>query len=102
MSVYLQATLEVKASELARFNTVMVDAVEILERQGWKLLNALIQRTGRLNTVIDIWELESFEHFDMALQAFAADPRFPDFKKALDEAVISETLVFAVKAPYAH
>lgn len=98
----MHVTLDVKAAELQRFHGVMAEAVAILESHGWKLLNALVQRTGRLNTVIDIWELDSFEHFDVGLKAFIADPRFVAIKTALDETVLTETIVFAAKAPYAH
>lgn len=102
MSVFLHVTMDVKASELGRFNKVMAEAVEILEGEGWSLFSALIQRTGKLNTVIDIWELNDFQHFDDGLQKFIANPRFAGIKKVLDETVLTETIVFAVKAPYAH
>ena len=100
MSTYLHVTLEVNAAGMRRFVEVMSEVVAIMEGNGWKLAGAFIQRTGRLNTVIDLWELESFDHFDRALQAFRKHPRFPEIKAALDETVISETIVFADRAPY--
>ena len=100
MSVYLHVTLEVKASGLARFNAVMAEAVPILESEGWVLFAALVQRTGRLNTVIDVWRLDGFDHFDAGFQAFIAHPRFAAIKAVLDETVLSETIVFASAAPY--
>jgi hypothetical protein len=35
-----------------------------MESHGWKLSNAFIARTGKLNTVIDLWEMDDFAHFD--------------------------------------
>lgn len=101
MSVYLHVTLEIHAAQLARFVDGMArTATPYLESAGWRLKGAYIQRSGRLGNVIDIWELEDFQHYDRALAAFAADPAFPAFKAMLDEAVISETVVFADPAPY--
>jgi len=77
-------------------------AVPFLERQGWKLSGAFVQRSGRLGNVIDVWELEDFQHYDRALQALMADAAFPAFKKVLEETVISETVVFANRASYMH
>jgi hypothetical protein len=101
MSVHLHVTLGVRAAGLAAFCGVMGEAVEILEGHGWKLAGAFVQRTGRLNTVIDLWELDDMNHFDAGLKAFLAHPRFGAIKAVLDETVISETIVFADKAPYA-
>ena len=100
MSVFLHVTLEVKAAGMGRFLAAMAEATPILEGHGWKLAGAFVQRTGRLNTVIDLWELEDFGHFDRALQAFIGHPRFPEIKAVLDDTVNSETIVFADKAPY--
>jgi hypothetical protein len=101
MSVYLHVTLEIHAAGLGRFLAAMEEtAVPILEREGWKLAGAFVQRTGRLGNVIDLWELDDFEHFDRGIQAFSARPEFPAFKKVLEETVISETIVFANAASY--
>jgi len=101
MSVYLHVTLEIHAAGLARFLDGMEKtAVPFLEKQGWRLAGAFVQRTGRLGNVIDLWELEDFQHYDRALQSFMADPAFPAFRALLAETVISETVVFADKASY--
>lgn len=100
MSVFIHVTLEVKAAGFTRFVETMGQAVPILEGLGWKLTGGFVQRTGRLNTVIDIWELEDFEHFDRGLKAFVAAPGFLAIKAALDETVTSETIVFADRLPY--
>ncbi|HEX7761811.1 MAG TPA: NIPSNAP family protein [Caulobacteraceae bacterium] len=101
MSVYLHVTLEIHAAGLGRFLDAMGEtAVPFLEGQGWRLAGAFVQRTGRLGNVIDLWELDDFQHYDRALQAFMADERFPAFRTLLAETVISETVVFADKASY--
>ena len=103
MSVYLHVTLEVRAAGLGRFLEAMEKtAVPFLEREGWRLAGAFVQRTGRLHTIIDLWELDDFQHYDRALKALAADPGFPAFSALLAETVISETIVFADRASYMH
>lgn len=101
MSVYLHVTLEIHAAGLGRFLEAMEQtATPFLEGQGWRLAGAFVQRTGRLGNVIDLWELDDFQHYDRALQAFMADASFPAFRDLLAETVISETVVFADKASY--
>ncbi|MFL5295758.1 MAG: NIPSNAP family protein [Phenylobacterium sp.] len=101
MSVYIHVTLEIHAAGLGRFLEAMEKtAVPFLEGQGWKLSGAFVQRSGRLGNVIDLWELDDFQHYDRALQALMRDPAFPVFKKVLEETVISETVVFADRASY--
>jgi hypothetical protein len=101
MSVYLHVTLEIHAAGLARFLDGMdKTAVPFLEGQGWKLAGAFVQRSGRLGNVIDLWELDDFQHYDTALKAFQAEPGFSAFAGMLAETVISETVVFADKASY--
>jgi hypothetical protein len=101
MSVYLHVTLEIHAAGLRRFLAAMSDtAVPILEREGWRLAGAFVQRSGRLGNVIDLWELDDYQHYDRALQAFMANDAFPAFKQVLEETVISETVVFADPASY--
>ena len=100
MSTFLHVTLEVKAAGLAKFLETMGEATPLLEGWGWKLHGAFVQRTGKLNTVIDVWELRDYNQFDEVLKKFASHPRFPAIKAVLDETVNSETIVFASKAPY--
>jgi hypothetical protein len=103
MSVYLHVTLEVHATGLRRFLDGMENvAVPILEREGWRLAGAFVQRTGRLGNVIDLWELEDYQHYHRALAAFMAEDSFAAFSAMLAETVISETIVFAEPASYMH
>jgi len=95
MSVFVHVTLEVKAAGMARFVEVMGETVPMLEGWGWKLVGAYLQRTGKLNTVIDLWELKDLNELDAVLKKFVAHPRFPAIKAVLDETVESETIVFA-------
>ncbi len=103
MSVYLHVTLEIHAAGLNRFLEAMEKiAVPFLEGEGWRLSGAFVQRTGRLGNIIDLWELDDFQHYDRGIQALSARPEFPALKEVLAETVISETIVFADAASYMH
>jgi hypothetical protein len=100
MSVYLHVTLEIRAGALPAFSALMEELLPVVEAAGWKLNGAFVQRSGRLNTVIDLWELEDYNHFDRGLQAIAAHPEADRYLATLADTVLSETIVFAQKASY--
>ena len=100
MTVCLQATLEIEATGFTRFTEIMGEAVAILENAGWKLDAAYMHCTGRLHTVVDMWQLADYNHFDRGMQALMAHPRFPAIAQVLAETVRNETLVFLQKFSY--
>lgn len=100
MAVYFQATIEVRAAGFAKFMETIARVVELAEGAGWELVGAYVQRSGRLQTVIDIWKLEDFNHFDRGMQALRESPQFAEIGAALAETVERETIVFLDAAPY--
>lgn len=67
------------------------------DKAGWKLLGCYEQRVGRLNTLVDLWELEDYNHFTRAFSAYRGDPDYPAIRVALDECIEQETLAFMEK-----
>jgi hypothetical protein len=101
MGIHLQATLEIEAAGFERFVATMGEAVPILESIGWRLAGAYMHCTGRLHTVVDLWQLEDYNHYERGMQALMGHPRFPALAKALAETVRNETLVFLQPLRYA-
>jgi NIPSNAP len=101
MSIHLQATLEIQAAGFERFVATMAQAVPILEAVGWKLDSAYMHCTGRLSTVVDLWQLEDYNHYDRGMQALMTHPAFPQIRQALADTVRNETLVFMQRLAYA-
>ena len=95
MSVFLIATIEVKASLFGPFTEAMGTLQAIVESAGWKLSSAYVLRTGQMNTVIDVWELNDHNHMSAGFAAVATDPRAAGIQGVLGEAVLKETLTFA-------
>jgi hypothetical protein len=100
MSVYLIANIQVRPASFAKFTAVMSKIVAIAEAAGWKLASAYVTRVGQLSTVIDVWELDDFNHMNLGMQALATHPDFPSIQAVLQDAVIQETLSFADKLVY--
>jgi len=100
MTVQMHVTLEVKAAGMAQFCDVMREIVPIVEKAGWKLRGAFVQSTGRLNTVIDIWDLDDYDHLDRGIAAIVSHADGQRILGILADSVSSETIVFAKPAPY--
>ena len=69
-------------------------------RVGWKLDAAYMHCTGRLNTVVDMWVLDDYNHYDRGMQALMGHPRFAAIREGLAATVRNETLVFLQKLSY--
>lgn len=96
--IYMQSTLELKADGVARFTETMKRIVAVVEGEGWHLVTAVMQISGRLHTAIDLWEMEDMNHYQRALGALRADRRFPEIAAVLASTIERETVVFGVRA----
>jgi hypothetical protein len=96
----MQSTLEVEAVGFGRFMALMGELVPILEGVGWKLEGAFMHTSGRLNTVVDLWRLEDYNHYGRGLAVLMAHPEFPRFSQTLGEVVRNETVVFLQQLQY--
>jgi hypothetical protein len=100
MATYFQTTIELRAEHVESFCQVMRRIVPIVEAAGWKLLDAFMQSTGRLNTAIDTWELPDMNHYELGLQTLMTHPEYAELGAVLACAVERETVVFMNRAPY--
>lgn len=100
MGIYMQSTLELKADGVERFTETMKQIVEFVEGQGWHLVTAIMQMSGRLHTAVDLWELDDMNHYVRALGVLREDPRFPAMAQVLADTIERETVVFGSKAAW--
>jgi hypothetical protein len=100
MSLNMKSTLEIEANGFGRFVALMGEMVPILEAEGWKLEGAYMHTSGRLNTVVDLWRLEDYNHYGRGLQVLMAHPEFPRFSQTLGEVVRNENVVFLQALEY--
>jgi|GraSoiStandDraft_16_1057320.scaffolds.fasta_scaffold1692617_2 hypothetical protein len=93
--VYLQASLKLRPGTLSQFTTLLNKLVPVVGKHGWKLLGSYASMVGRLNTVVDLWELPTPD----AVQAALADPELQKFAPQINEIVEDETLQLLTKLP---
>jgi hypothetical protein len=100
MSYYLLATLKVKYGQQRKFYEVMGHLKPVLERSGWKLVGAYENAIGRLNTVIDLWEIDDPNAVSSTLAAASKDSEFVRWAAHLPELLDEEVLQIMTKVPY--
>jgi hypothetical protein len=89
--VYLQASVKLRAGKLQDF----VSLLNSLTPDGWKLLGSYASVVGRLNTVVDMWELPN----EAAIQAALSDSEMAKYASRIGEIVEDETLTLLNKLP---
>ncbi len=100
MSYYLLATLKVKYGQQRKFYEVMGHLKPVLEKLGWKLIGAYENAIGRLNTVIDLWEIDDPNAVSSTLAAASNDTEFVRWAAHLPELLDEEVLQIMTKVPY--
>lgn len=93
--VYLQASLKLRPGKLQQFTEMLNQLVPVVGKHGWKLVGSFASTVGRLNTVVDLWELPDAN----AVQAALADPELQKFAPQINEVVEDETLQLMTKLP---
>ena len=93
--VYLQASLKLRAGKLQDFVSMMNSVTPVVGKHGWKLLGSYATVVGRLNTVVDLWELPN----EAALQAALSDSEMAKYASRIGEIIEDETLTLLNKLP---
>src|SRR5262249_33571232 len=69
-------------------------------RKGWKLIGAYQNAIGRLNSVVDLWEVSDPNAVTKTLAAVSRDKEFAQWAAQLPELVEEEVLQLMSKLPY--
>lgn len=98
--IYLKSEIEIRPGHIPdMLDLLKTRLFPILEGSGgWKMLGCFVQRTGQLNTIIDLWELEDYNHYERGMTAVREDAGYPEIRKAIDTHVEKERLVFMNRA----
>ena len=98
--VYLHVTLKVKQNKVEPFCEILSHIVPVLERHGWKLIGAYQTQIGRLNTIVDLWELPDANAVQSVLEVVGQTPEFQEWAPKLEECLEDEVLQIMTKVPY--
>ncbi len=94
--------MKIRPGQMSRFNEVMAEMVPEMEARGWKLVGAWSNLIGRLDTVVDLWQVEDANAVRTTLMATAGHPDFPRWYATLSDVVLEETLQLMLPLPYMH
>ncbi|MBV8771922.1 MAG: NIPSNAP family protein [Deltaproteobacteria bacterium] len=93
--VYLQASIKLRAGKLQDFVSLINGLTPVVAKHGWKLLGSYATVVGRLNTVMDLWELPN----EAALQAALSDSEMAKHAPRINEIIEDEILTLFNKLP---
>ncbi|NLR73204.1 hypothetical protein HGI47_20240 [Novosphingobium sp. ERN07] len=94
--LYLKAEITVTPGHLqAMLDLLNTRIFPIMENSGtWRMVGCFVQRSGRLNTIIDLWEMDDYPDFATTYDRFREHPDYAEIRVLLDRYVETETLVF--------
>jgi hypothetical protein len=93
--VYMTASIKLHPGKLPDFIALINKLTPVVAKHGWKLVGSYASIVGRLNTVIDLWELPEPNAVEKAL----SDPELQKFGPQIAEIVEDETLAVLTKLP---
>ncbi|MBK9178083.1 MAG: NIPSNAP family protein [Acidimicrobiales bacterium] len=99
--VFLHVTLKIRQGMMGRFDAVLAEMVPALEEAGWRLVGAWTTTVGRLNTVIDLWELPDADAVESVLAAVSGHPDFGRWYAELSAVTEDEVLALMTPTAYA-
>jgi hypothetical protein len=98
--VYLHVTLKIYQGKVEKLCEILSHLVPLLEKRGWKLVGAYQNVIGRLNTVVDLWQLPDANAVESVLAAAWQEPEFQKWAAELEGCVEEEVLQIMTKVPY--
>jgi hypothetical protein len=93
--IYLQASIKLRAGKLQDFVSLLNSLTPVVGKHGWKLLGSYATVVGRVNTVVDLWELPN----EAAIQAALSDSELAKHASRTGEIIEDETLTLLNKLP---
>ena len=93
--VYLQASIKLHPGKLEDFTKLINDLLPVVGKHGWKLIGSYATLVGRLNTVVDLWEIPNTE----AVAALLGDAEMQKHAHRIAEIVEDEVLTVLTKLP---
>jgi hypothetical protein len=93
--VYLHYSIKLRAGRLQDFVSLPNSLTPLMAKHGWKLLGSYASVVGRLNTVVDLWELPN----EAAIQAAMSDSEVAKVASRFGEIIEDQTLTLLNKLP---
>ena len=91
--VYMTASIKLYPGKQPDFIALINEILPVVAKHGWKLVGSYASVVGRLNTVMDFWELPE----PNALEKGLADPALQKYGPRIAEIVEDEVLSILTK-----
>jgi hypothetical protein len=98
--IFFLATIKVRPGKMAEFCELMPRVVAIMEAQGWRLVGAWTNLGGRINVVIDLWQIPDANALPGGLGTLLEDLNWPELARGLAEFVEDEVIQLMTRVPF--
>lgn len=93
--VYMKAEISVTNGNLNNMVELLKTRVfPIMEGFGWRMIGCFVQTSGRLGTIVDLWEMNDLNVFSGVYDRYRSHPDYPEIRRLLDIYIDTETIVF--------
>jgi hypothetical protein len=98
--LHILSTIKIRPGKLPQFCEFMPRLVQFMERQDWRLLGAWTHLGGRINVVIDLWQIPDANALPRALGVLMVAAEWPEMSRELAEYVEDEAIQLMSSLPY--
>jgi hypothetical protein len=93
--IYVQASIKLYPGKLQDFTSLINELLPVVGKHGWKLVGSYATLVGRLNTVVDLWELPN----EAAIGAAMGDAELQKRGAKIAEIIEDEVFTVLTKLP---
>ena len=93
--IYVQASIKLRPGKLQDFTNLISELLPVVGKHGWKLVGSFATVVGRLNTVVDLWELPN----EAAIAAAMGDAELQKRGVKISEIIEDEVFTVLTKLP---
>ena len=93
--IYLQASIKLHPGKLQDFTNLINELLPVVGKHGWKLVGSYATLVGRLNTIVDLWELPN----EAAIAAAMGDAELQRRGGKIAEIIEDEVFTLLTKLP---
>ena len=98
--IHFMATIKIKPGKMTEFSALMPRIIEVAEKQGWRLLGAWTPIVGRMNVIVDLWQIPDANALPSGFGALMMTHDWPDIAQSLAECVEDEVLQLLLRARF--
>ena len=97
---YVFAHIQLRPGKVEKFTEMLQAIAPILSNSvGWKLHGSYFNTIGRINSVLDVWEVPDANAVGAAMEVLGQEPEMQKWLPVIEDCIESETLQLMEKLP---